>query len=319
MMLIDGAVGCPKLPAMPASRLALRQIATLALVATACGRDVPAVARESTAVRQAVDPEPAATAPAPSGWLPAFGPVLLVMGDTAAEAIVVPGDSTGDAGAWAPEALAGRTVHLLDRGGEVAAVTARPEQPPEPRVDCLGRPVLHLDLPQPAGGRAWTAGLFGGALSAIAFDSLSGLAPRDSAALAASIARLASSLPVRDQSFAGLPFTVVDAQRFTAGDARVLVAYVVRRVNREANPLQERTLLIAEADPSGQWNVAWHERSTGSEDEIEGNELLGGFLLQGHPWLLVARDASAGVSWSLLERSAPAQWRVRWTGGGGVC
>lgn len=317
-MLIDGGMGCPKLPAMPSSRLALRRIAALALAA-ACGRDVPPVARDSTAVQQAAAPEPSAPALASSGWLPAFGPVLLVMGDTSTEAIVVPPDSTGDDAAWTPESLAGRTVHLLDRAGEVATVAARPEQPPEPRVDCLGRPVLHLDLPQPAGPRTWTAGLFGAGLAPIAFDSLSGLAPRDSAALAASIARLASSLPVRDQSFAGLPFNVVDAQRFTAGDARVLVAYVVRRVNREANPLQERTLLVAEADPSGRWTVAWHERSTGSEDEIEGNELLGGFLLDGQPWLLIARDASAGVSWSLVQRSRPAQWRVRWTGGGGVC
>lgn len=318
MKLIDGRMGCPKLPAMHSSRLALRRIAAIALAA-ACGRDAPPLSRDSTAVQQAAAPEPAAPAPEASGWLPAFGPVLLVTGDTSTEAIVVPPDSTGDDAAWGPGSLAGRTVRLLDRAGDVATVTARPEQPPEPRVDCLGRPVLHLDLPQPAGPRRWTAGLFGAGITAIAFDSLSGLAPRDSAALAASIARLASSLPVRDQSFAGLPFSVVDAQRFTAGDTRVLVAYVVRRVNREANPLQERTLLIAEADPSGRWTVSWYERSTGSEDEIEGNELLGGFVVEDHPWLLIARDASAGVSWSLVQRSAPGQWRVRWTGGGGVC
>ncbi len=317
-MLIDAAMGSPKLPVMPASRLALRPIAALAFVA-ACRGDAPPAARDSTAVQQAAAPDSSVALPAPSGWLPAFGPVLLVTGDTATEAIVVPPDSTSDDAAWAPEALAGRTVHLLDRAGEVAAVTARPDQPAEPRVDCLGRPVLHLSLPQPLGRRSWSAGFLGSGLTAIAFDSLSGSTPRDSAATAASIARLASSLPVRDQDFAGLPFSVVDAQQFTAAGTRVLVAYVVRRVNREANPLQERTLLIAEADAAGRWTVAWHERSTGREDEVEGNELLGGFLFEGRPWLLIARDASTGVSWSLVERTAPSRWRVRWTGGGGVC
>lgn len=317
-MLIDAAMGCPKLRVMPASRLALRRIAALAIVA-ACRGDAPPAARDSTAVQQAAAPDAAAPLPEASGWLPAFGPVLLVTGDTATEAILVPPDSTSDDAAWSPEALAGHTVHLIDRAGEVAAVTAGREQPSEPRVDCLGRPVLHLSLPQPLGKRSWSAGFFGSGLTPIAFDSLSGSSPRDSAATAAAIARLASSLPVRDQDFAGLPFSVVDAQQFNVGGTRVLVAYVVRRVNREANPLQERTLLIAEADAPGHWTVAWHERSTGSEDEVEGNELLGGFLFEGRPWLLIARDAPTGVSWSLVERVGLSRWRVRWTGGGGVC
>lgn len=302
---------------MPLPRLVLRRMAFAALLA-ACGRDLPPRSADSASAPLPAGPGADRPAAAPPTWIAALGPVLLVAGDTGSEALIVPPDSAMSDEELGLANLPGRTVHLFDRAGAAGTATILARQPEEPGFDCLGRPVLHLDH-APA-GKAWTLGLLGEGLAPIAFDSIAGHASRDSAATAAAVARLASTLPPGDTAFSGLPFAVVDARRFRIGDRAALVAYVVRRVNREASPLQERTLLVAEAAEGQPLVVRWHERSAGHEEEVEANELLAGFTdAAGVTYLIVARDASSGVSWSLLERDGTGRWRVRWTGSGGVC
>ena len=69
--------------------------------------------------------------------------------------------------------------------------------------------------------------------------------------------------------------------RFTIPDGpQVVVATLVRQINQEATPLQERTLLVAERAPSDTtFTTAYSERSYGDEETIESREVLAAVLL----------------------------------------
>ena len=94
------------------------------------------------------------------------------------------------------------------------------------------------------------------------------------------------------------------------------MAHLSRRVNQEANPQEEQTLLIAERDSgatTGPYALAYAERSFGREEKVVTPEALAGVRLGATPTLVVARDNEDGVVYVLLERTGPRQWRVRWT------
>jgi hypothetical protein len=103
-----------------------------------------------------------------------------------------------------------------------------------------------------------------------------------------------------------------------------LVAHLVRRVNQEASPREEQTLLIAERDSgatSGPYRLAYAERDFGREEAVITPEVLAGvrFGTGGPPILVVARDNDAGISYRMIERVTPRQWRARWSSGAISC
>jgi hypothetical protein len=154
----------------------------------------------------------------------------------------------------------------------------------------------------------------------LALDSVDVLSTRDSMALVAEASRLASAVTaVTPPSFQGLRFTVHDIRRFEVRPGtQAIVAHLVRKVNQEANPQEEQTLLIAERDSgvtSGPYQLAFAERTHGLEEQSTTSEVIAGFVLGGHPILVVARDSDAGVAYAMIERVGPRQWRVRWTSG----
>ena len=129
--------------------------------------------------------------------------------------------------------------------------------------------------------------------------------------------RLASAVTaITAPSFQGLRFTAHDIRRFTAGPGiQAIMAHLIRRVNQEANPQEEQTLLIAERDSgvtSGPYQLAYAERMNGLEEEVATPEVIGGVLIAGHPTLIVARDGEAGVAYAMLERTGARRWRLRW-------
>jgi hypothetical protein len=148
-------------------------------------------------------------------------------------------------------------------------------------------------------------------------DSIEALPSADSARLAADLARLASALPMQKTSrFTGLPFAVLGAHRFESNGRQVVVAHLVRRLNQEAAPLEERTLIIAER-PSpaakGEPYVVTHSlRSEGSEDTAEHFEVLAAIRGRQAPMLLLSRDQLSRTTYELLER-ADDGWRTRWS------
>ena len=141
-------------------------------------------------------------------------------------------------------------------------------------------------------------------------------------ALAAEASRLASTVAgPTDAAFQGLRFTAHDMRRFAVvPGVQGLVAHLVRRVNQEANPREEQTLLIAERDSgaaSGSYQLAYFERDFGREEAVITPEVLAGVRLSGGmaPLLVIARDNDAGISYRMIERTGTRRWRARWSSG----
>jgi hypothetical protein len=157
-------------------------------------------------------------------------------------------------------------------------------------------------------------------VSVVPLDSVDALPARDSMALAAEASRLASGVTAHTSpAFQGLRFSAHDIHRFHAATGvDALVAHLIRRVNQEADPQEEQTLLIAERDSgvtSGPYQLAYAERSSGNEEKVSTSEVVGAvrFGPVSQPSLVVARDGNDGLAYALLERSGPRQWSVRWT------
>jgi hypothetical protein len=152
----------------------------------------------------------------------------------------------------------------------------------------------------------------------LAIDSIETLATPDSARLAADIARIASALPGDTSAvFRGLPFVVNKAWRARIPNGQtILTAVIVRNVNQEANPRQERIFLIAERDSGStgaRFAPRYSERIVGLEETLETTDPIAIVLLGSdhHPIVIVSRDAGKGLSYALIERTA-GEWRRRW-------
>ncbi|MDQ3949465.1 MAG: hypothetical protein M3282_03885, partial [Gemmatimonadota bacterium] len=301
-------------------------------------------ARDAPRVDTVTSAPPSTTAvappgvPAPSGWDAGAGPVLLVVGGRPDAAIVVFPDVQGEHAAaelrFDTTALRGAAATLVSRAGTTSAATLGDRTTPGEDEDCVGWPMLRVVAPSaPSGVPApWTVGLVGARLVPVPLDSVGSLSPADSAALVAEVARLASTVPVRTAAarLRGLPFSVQDVRRFqVAPGVDAIVAQVVRRVHQEANPLEERTLFIAERDSAqqhqhqerraGRYTLVFHERAVGQEETLEGNEVLAALTPRDtpRPMLIVARESEGGVRYVLLERAggprSSRSWRVKWT------
>jgi hypothetical protein len=275
-----------------------------------------------------VPPVASSEVPIASGWDASAGPVLLVFGGRPDAATVVFPDVQGEHAAAElrvdTTALRGATATLVSRAGATSTATLGDRTTPGEEDDCVGWPMLRVVAP--AGVPAlWSIGLIGARLVPVPLDSVGSLSPQDSAALVAEVARLASSIPVRQAAarLRGLPFTVQDVRRFRAAlGVDAIVAHVVRRVHQEANPLEERTLLIAERDSAqqreqhaGGYTIVFHERAVGEEETLEGSEILAALTPRGtlRPMLIAARESEGGVRYAILDRVGPRSWRVKWT------
>ncbi len=292
----------------------------LSLALWACGRGEP-VARSDSPAASALSPATTdATTPTDNGWLAAAGPALLVQGGTRDEAIAL-FPTTGDSVAVArldSVSLSEVPVTLFGRGG--ARFTAQLGAPTGEGTDDCERWPLHAF--EPSAASAWSVGFATDRVRGIALDSVAMLSPRDSMMLVAEASRLASSVTTpTGPSFQGLRFTTEDVRRFEAvPGVHALVAHLVRRVNQEASPLEEQTLLIAERDSgvtAGPYTLAYAERTSGREEDVVTPEVLAGVRIGSgmQPSLVVARDGNDGIAYALLERTGPHRWRVRWTSG----
>jgi hypothetical protein len=321
--LIDGTNHSPKLPRMLLHRLYRSVIAPALLCAlstmTGCERKAP-IARTDTTVHKSDSVADSTLAPTNrSSWNVSAGPVLLVQGETRDEAIVLlpeEGDSAAEAHI-ASLGDQGAGVSLFGRGG--ARLSGQlGAAPTTPDAECRTWPLhsVHGD----GDANTWAVGFVGGEVVPLALDSVDVLSMRDSTMLVAEASRLASMVTaITDPSFQGLRFTAHDIRRFeVAPGVQAIVAHLVRRVNQEANPQEEQTLLIAERDSgvtSGPYQLVYAERVHGLEEQSTMPEVIAGVRIAGRPTLIVARDGDAGVAYAMLERTGPRRWRIRWTSG----
>src|SRR5829696_7086795 len=277
-------------------------VAGAALAAAACERAKSPPRVDS--VRLGADvptPDTAGTTATSSNWDASLGRYLLVAGASPGEALLIDPERRGTVSAGDvvdSAALRGLDATLFGSAGTRTSAKLDGPAAPAAAAECAS-PWTVVRL---AGETTtpWTVGVVGGGGEAIPMDSLAGLAAGDSAALVANAARAASSLPVKDEAyFRGLPFSVHSLQRFApAAGVQAFAALLVRRVNQEDSPLEERTFLVAERDSAAAaWRVAYHERSAGTEDEVESSEALAALTLGAarRPSLLIVHEVADGV------------------------
>ena len=260
----------------------------------------------------------ATTASDASGWVRSAGPALLIQGETRDEAIVLlPTDSDRVASSRL-DALGTENadVALFGRGG--TRFTAQLGPPPPPDAECRVWTLRSVHGEDPTS--TWAVGFVGGQAAPLALDSVDVLSSRDSLALAAEASRLASTVTATTApSFQGLRFAAHDIRRFEVlPGVHAIVAHLIRKVNQEANPQEEQTLLIAERDSgvtSGPYQLVYAERTHGLEESTTTPEIIAGVRIAGRPMLVVARDSEEGVAYALLERTGSRRWRIRWTSG----
>jgi hypothetical protein len=235
--------------------------------------------------------------------------VLLIAGETATRAFVLVPDSTN-----AAAALAGiphpASVTLFSRSGTVQNAEL-------PRVTDTGACFMATLSAAPP-PRQWNVGFIGGVVSPVAMDSLESLSRNDSLALTTGVIRLASALPNDSAGrFSGLPFVVRSIWRFAVPQGpQIVAATLVRQINQEATPLQERTFLISERSPSDSTLVtAYSERSYGDEETIETRDVLAAVLLgtNQNATIVLSRDFGDATAYALIERGDNGRWRIRWS------
>lgn len=306
---------------MPFRRFGYSRVTSLVaaslLVSTGCDRSKAAVSRDTVAARAESATVPMTPVAAASGWNRLAGLALLVQGDSRDEAVVLLPAESDSVAATDIRALQDprARVTLLGRGGQQMSAQFG-TLPPTTDGECRVWPLSNI---QGGGsGASWAVGFVGGQSVPLALDSVDALTSRDSMMLVAEVSRLASAVTSSTApAFQGLRFTAHDIRRFEASSGvQAIVAHLIRRVNQEASPLEEQTLLIAERDSgttSGPYHLVYADRTHGLEEELATPEVIAGVRIAGRPTLIVARDGDDGVAYVMLERIAPGQWRVRWT------
>ena len=182
----------------------------------------------------------------------------------------------------------------------------------------LARACLRGD---PLDGAPWMLSDVEEDFQTMAIRPLATLATRDSARLAARIARATDALP-SDTSladFRGLPVVVLSAWLVapTTSDT-IVIALVSRRLPIESSPLEESFLLVAM--PGSRQGVreplveGWYEREAGAEDVVAVRELVAALQRgDGRLSLILVRNGSDGPIVELLTRTE-SHWAVEWSG-----
>lgn len=258
-------------------------------------------------------------------WDSSAGPALFVAGAIPQQALIVPPRYTSagalDSVAFDAAAVQSIRLDLFGIGQRVGSARILDAIGGSRTDSCRSWPTARLQIASDDTGSvpSWNVAFEAGRAAALVVDSIEALATPDSARLAAEIARLASAVP-KDTSavFRGLPFVVNKAWRAQVPPSglTLLAAVVVRNVNQEANPRQERILLIAERDsigPPNRFVTRYTERISGPEETLETTDPVAVLRLGAdqHPTIVVSRDSGRGFSYVLIERIA-GQWRQRW-------
>ena len=326
LSLLDSIPTRPKLPRMlhrrPHIPVRVPLVCVLLASAVGCDRRAPASRADTVTLQPVIPPVSIPRNGSSSGWPEAAGPALLIQGETRDEAIVLL--SVSDSGLVARFDTLGHRraeVTLFGRGG--ARLLAQLGAPPATgEAECVVWP-LH-GIRSAGADTTWAVGFSGGQVAALALDSVEMLSTRDSLALVAEASRLASSVTLATPpSFQGLRFSVHDIRRFEPSPGvAAIVAHLMRKVNQEANPLEEQTLLIAERDSgvtAGPYHLVYAERTHGLEETTITPEVIAGVRIAGRPTLVVARDGEEGVAYAMLERTGGGRWKIRWTSGRTRC
>lgn len=295
----------------------------IVLLALACDREPRPVPQDSAPLTPVPPAESTTVEGTRTGWESELGPLLVVASAQREANAVFPtfSDSTlTDTTTFDTSILGGMRVDLFARGGLAGRGELR-SSPPRPRDDgCVAWPEARVTITDSVGASpGWTVAFAAGRATSLPLDSLEMQTGADSARLTAEVSRLASMAPDdTSATFRGIPYFVRQVRRFrVATDTQVLVANVTRRINQEANPLEEQLFLVAErrgSRPDGRYAIAYHERASGPEESIESTDVLAavGLAPNRAPAIVLIRDYGDGSAYALLTRTG-STWRLSWS------
>jgi hypothetical protein len=302
----------------------IRYLGVAALAA--CAKDAPQPVVDTAS--------PAAIAPAvvveslppvnASRWDGEAGAAIYVPGSNGIAQVVLPpivDDSVPNpAAAVLPIGAAPATVDLFAPGVALGSAmlgefvkSAQPDA-----VDgCDAWPIVPLRDVAPETSRIWRIALATGIARALPVDSIAALSRGDSTQLVVAINRAAAQLRIDTGSvLRGVPFGISKAYRMKlVGDVDAVLTVVERRVNMEASPRVERTVLILERAPKAKgYSVVWRETQYASEDDLVATDLLTVVLLRGatQPTVFLSQDFGDGTRLEMLQRALDGKWSVRW-------
>jgi len=289
----------------------------------ACRGEKPAEQR-SSAVTPGDNGESSQIVAATPRWNTALGGALILPSSRAGDAkvwIIPPTyvEPVTDTGTFDVTGLARHPVDLFNRSGLVTSAMLASVRPPSDDA-CDDFPAGALSMAR--GG--WTVALESGRATAVGLDSIEAMSPTDSAAFAAQITGLVSTLPeTRDSVFSSVPFAVQGGYRFRTGELDVIIATVQRSIPSEANPRLDNTIVIAErpVGAPGAYQVGFVKRSAGAERDAGAVNPLAVVLLGSgrQPVVLVKYEYFDGITAGVIERIEPRHWVATWTSGSPGC
>jgi len=303
-------------------------LAAALVMLSSCGKDAPEPRADSTksvanpaapAGQSPVAPESVVRWNAEDGsaiYLPGTGggvqvilpPVLDDSVPKPSSAVLPPGAAPASIDLFSPAGLIGSLSV-----GEFTSVTQA-----EVSMGCDAWPVVPMRQVTGTSLPTWRIGLQHGIGTAIPTDSIGGLPRADSGVLVVEINKSAALLPLDSSGvMRRVPFDVATAYRFMlAGDVDVVIAVVERRLNVEASPRIERSVLVLErARGARVFKAAWTETQYGTEDDLIAVDLLGVVSMRGtqRPTVFLGQDFGDGSRIQMLQRDAAGTWSVHWS------
>ncbi len=299
----------------------------LAGLVVACTRDAPAPrATTGRQVPRLINPRADSAAPARVAQWDAFdGSAIYVPAEGGMAQIILPpilDDSVpAPANAALPPTAAPAVVDLfapIGRIGSAALGVFVPSSQPEVGEGCDAWPVVPLRDSAGASPQGWKLALQAGVGEPIRSDSIGSMSRSDSAQLVIAINRAASLLPLDSAGvLRRVPFSVSRAYRMRfSGDVDAVVAVVERRLNMEASPRVERTVLVLERPPKViPFSAVWRNTQYAAEDGLIAVDLLAVVQLHGapRPSVFLGLDFGDGSKVQMLQRTTGGIWSLRWS------
>jgi hypothetical protein len=183
---------------------------------------------------------------------------------------------------------------------------------------CDAWPVVPLADVSSGTTSGWRIALQAGVATAIRADSIGAMSRGDSAKLVIDINRAAALLPLDSAGvLRRVPFGVSKAYRLRLPDSvEAVITVVERRLNMEASPRVERTMLVLERAPMEKaYRAVWRDTQYASEDDLIAVDLLSVVMLRGdaRPTVFLGLDFGDGSRVQMLQRAADGSWSLRWS------
>ena len=257
-------------------------------------------------------------------WDAAHGSAIYVPGEGGVAQVVLPpitDDSVPKpASASLPMGAAPASVDLFAPAGKIGTVSLgefTPAAQPEVGEGCDAWPVVPLREAAGMSTAGWRIALQAGVADAMHADSLGGLPRSDSAQLVVEINRAAGLLPLDSAGvLRRVPFSVSKAYRLQfPGEVDAVVAVVERRLNMEASPRVERTVLVLERQPKTKgYTAVWRDTQYAAEDDLIAVDLLAVVQFKGstRPTVFLGLDFGDGSRVQMLQRTDGGIWSRRW-------